>query len=100
MQSLPYPGNIRELKNLVEKTMLVSGKKIISDSDFKKQYIPLSSVNSKLPESISQLEEMERNMIVKTMTLYGNNLSKVALAIGISRQALYRKLEKHQIDYC
>jgi len=100
LQSLPYPGNIRELKNLVEKTMLVSGKKIISDSDFKKQYIPLSSVNSKLPESISQLEEMERNMIVKTMTLYGNNLSKVALAIGISRQALYRKLEKHQIDYC
>ena len=100
LQSLPYPGNIRELKNLVEKTMLVSGKKIISDSDFKKQYTPLASVNNKLPESISQLEEMERSMIVKTMTLYGNNLSKVALAIGISRQALYRKLEKHQIDYC
>jgi len=99
LQSLPYPGNIRELKNLVERTMLVSGKKNISDKDFKKQYIPPASVNSKLPESISQLEEMERNMIVKTMALYGNNLSKVALAIGISRQALYRKLEKHQIDY-
>jgi Response regulator containing CheY-like receiver, AAA-type ATPase, and DNA-binding domains len=99
LQSLPYPGNIRELKNLVERTMLVSGKKTISDKDFKKQYIPPASVNSKLPESISQLEEMERNMIVKTMALYGNNLSKVAFAIGISRQALYRKLEKHQIDY-
>ena len=99
LQSLPYPGNIRELKNLVERTMLVSGKKIISDNDFKKQYTPLASVNNKLPESIYQLEEMERSMIVKTMILYGNNLSKVALAIGISRQALYRKLEKYQIAY-
>ncbi|MDR0431362.1 MAG: sigma-54 dependent transcriptional regulator [Tannerellaceae bacterium] len=99
LQSLPYPGNIRELKNLVERTLLVSGKKVLSDKDFKKQYIPPSSSNSKFPESIHQLEEMERNMIVKTMALYGNNLSKVALAIGISRQALYRKLEKHQIDY-
>jgi DNA-binding NtrC family response regulator len=99
LQSLPYPGNIRELKNLVERTLLVSGKKHISDKDFKKQYIPPSSVNSKFPESIYQLEELERNMIVKTMTLYGNNLSRVALAIGISRQALYRKLEKYQISY-
>jgi len=99
LQSLPYPGNIRELKNLVERTILVSGKKVLSDKDFKKQYIPQLPSHGKSPASIHQLEEMERSMILKTMAHYGGNLTKVALAIGISRQALYRKLEKHQINY-
>lgn len=99
LQSLPFPGNIRELKNLVERTILVSGKSVISDKDFKEQYIPASSVNEKLPESVYPLEELEKNMITKAMSLYGNNLSKVALTLGLSRQALYRRLEKYQINY-
>jgi len=99
LQSLPFPGNIRELKNLVERTILVSGKAVISDKDFKEQYIPSSPVSDKLPESIYPLEELEKNMIIKAMSLYGNNLSKVALTLGLSRQALYRRLEKYQISY-
>ncbi|MDR1644357.1 MAG: sigma-54 dependent transcriptional regulator [Tannerellaceae bacterium] len=99
LQSLPYPGNIRELRNLVERTLLVSGKKRITDREFKAQYLPPSPVGGPLPASIRQLEEMERSMILKAMALHGNNLTKVALAIGISRQALYRKLDKYRIPY-
>lgn len=99
LQSLPYPGNIRELKNLVERTILVSGKSVISDKDFKEQYIEPSLSNSNLPNSVYPLEELEKNMILKAISLYGNNVSKVALALGLTRQALYRRLEKYGITY-
>jgi len=99
LQKLPYPGNIRELKNLVERTILVSGKSIITDKDFKDQYIEPSLIGDSTPKSVYALEEMEKNMIVKALSLYGNNLSKVALNLGLTRQALYRRLEKYGINY-
>lgn len=99
LKSLPYPGNIRELKNLVERTILISGKSVISDKDFKEQYTDAFSIKNNLPDSIHPLDELEKNMIIKALNLYGNNLSKVAVALGLTRQALYRRLEKYQISY-
>lgn len=95
LKKLPYPGNIRELKNLVDRVILVSGKNLLTDSDFKDQYTEIPNTLANLPDSIYPLEELEKNMIVKAMELYGGNLSKVATALGVSRQALYRRLEKY-----
>lgn len=99
LQSLPYPGNIRELKNLVDRTILISGKSVISEKDFKEQYTEITSSTINLPDSVYPLNELEKNMIVKAMDLYGNNLSKVAIALGLTRQTLYRRLEKYGIKY-
>ncbi|NDV94939.1 sigma-54-dependent Fis family transcriptional regulator [Dysgonomonas sp. 521] len=98
LKKLPYPGNIRELKNLVDRVILVSGKHLITDSDFKDQYIEIPNTFASLPDSIYPLDELEKNMIVKAMELYGGNLSKVATALGVSRQALYRRLEKYGMN--
>ena len=98
LKRLPYPGNIRELKNLVDRVILVSGKTLLTDSDFKDQYIAIPNSSSTLPDSIYPLDELEKNMIEKAMELYGGNLSKVATALGLSRQALYRRLEKYGIS--
>jgi DNA-binding NtrC family response regulator len=98
LKKLPYPGNIRELKNLVDRVILVSGKNLLTDSDFKDQYIEIPNTLANLPDSIYPLEELEKNMIVKAMELYGGNLSKVATALGVSRQALYRRLEKYGMN--
>ncbi|MDR2951246.1 MAG: sigma-54 dependent transcriptional regulator [Prevotella sp.] len=95
LKRLPYPGNIRELKNLVDRVILVSGKELITDVDFKDQYTEIPNSSIPLSDSIYPLDELERNMIVKAMELYGGNLSKVATALGVSRQALYRRLEKY-----
>ncbi|MDR3058345.1 MAG: sigma-54 dependent transcriptional regulator [Prevotella sp.] len=95
LKRLPYPGNIRELKNLVDRVILVSGKKLITDADFKDQYTEIPNSSIPLSDSIYPLDELEKNMIVKAMELYGGNLSKVATALGVSRQALYRRLEKY-----
>lgn len=98
LKRLPYPGNIRELKNLVDRVILVSGKNLITDKDFREQYTEIPGTNTNLPDSIYPLDELEKNMIVKAIELYGGNHSKVAMALGLTRQALYRRLEKYGIS--
>jgi len=97
LRKLPYPGNIRELKNLVDRTILVSGKRLITDKDFKEQYIEVPLSAEVEQNAVQSLERVERNMILKAIELYGSNLSKIAAALGISRQTLYRRLEKYDI---
>lgn len=98
LSRLPYPGNIRELKNLVDRTLLVSGKELLSADDFKAQYQhPLESQRTELSVQGLTLEEIERQTILHTLDKYKNNLSQVAVALGISRAALYRRLEKYGI---
>ena len=98
LKSLPYPGNIRELKNLVDRTLLVSGKPVLMSADFEKQYEQSpGKISTGKPDSVLPLEEMEKTMILKALELYGDNYSKVATALGLTRQALYRRLEKYGI---
>lgn len=100
LSRLPYPGNIRELKNLVERTILVSGKSMLDASDFDAQYIrpnaPKASGNTSLTGLT--LDEIERQTILQTLERHKGNLSQVATALGISRAALYRRLEKYDIN--
>lgn len=98
LKRLPFPGNIRELKNLVDRTILISGKNMITDEDFKSQHIDIPADGKEISESVHSLDDIERNMIIKAMKLYGGNISKVSLVLGISRQSLYRKLEKYDIN--
>ena len=97
LKRLPYPGNIRELKNLVDRTILVSAKALITYTDFKAQYTELP-INTGV-SSILSLDHLEKDMILKAIKLYGNNHSKIAVALGLTRQTLYRRLEKHNINY-
>ena len=97
LQRLPYPGNIRELKNLVERTLLVSGKDLLDAEDFKAQN--LQSTECKSTQGIDglTLEELERQRILQALKQYDYNLSQVANALGVSRPSLYRRLEKYNI---
>lgn len=96
LQSLPYPGNIRELKNLVERTLLVSGKATLDTEDFKVQNSQPAATATPSLDGLT-LEAAERQQIMHALEKYNNNLSQVATALGVSRPALYRRLEKHNI---
>ena len=100
LSRLPYPGNIRELKNLVERTILVNGKPILDAADFDAQYI--RHEDQKVAEGVSlagmTLDEIERQTILQALERHKGNLSQVATALGISRAALYRRLEKFGIS--
>ncbi len=102
LQQLQLPGNIRQLKNLVERTVLVSKKDYLDTADFQSQLetSPKKNGSIQLPAVGSvTLEELEIQMIRKAMEYHKNRITKVAKALGITRSALYRRLEKYNIPY-
>jgi DNA-binding NtrC family response regulator len=86
----PWPGNVRELDHAVERAVLMaSGDRVrIGDLALRR-----SSEPARLDEL--SLEQVESLLVKKAMDRYGGNVSQAARALGLSRSALYRRLEKH-----
>ncbi|WP_316836875.1 sigma-54 dependent transcriptional regulator [Pedobacter nutrimenti] len=102
LKSLPLPGNIRELKNLIERTVLLSETDLLKIKDFEQHLEEqrLSNTALTLPAvGTLSIDEMELTMIRNAMSFHQNNISRVAKALGLSRGTLYRKLEKYNIPY-
>ncbi|MCW3091556.1 MAG: sigma-54-dependent Fis family transcriptional regulator [Ferruginibacter sp.] len=102
LQQLPLPGNIRQLKNLVERTVLVSRKDILDTEEFRSQLelSPGKKGNIQLPEVGSlTLDEIEVLMIKRSLEFHKNKIAKAAASLGITRSSLYRRLDKYNIPY-
>ena len=96
LRTLPFHGNIRELKNLVERTVLISGKGVLGAGDFMEQYTAAGNFGDTELHGCS-LGEIEKATILEKLKRYNNNISQTAAALGISRAALYRRMEKYGI---
>ncbi|MCF0060368.1 sigma-54 dependent transcriptional regulator [Dyadobacter chenwenxiniae] len=102
VRTLQLQGNIRQLKNLVERTVLLAGSDTLDIVDLQRNVSGgvQPSAQKSLPEvGAITLEEMEYQMITKAMQFHQNKVSKVARSLGITRFALYRRLEKYGISY-
>ena len=89
-----WPGNVRELDHTIERAVLMAQDKLI--------HLHELGLTTKLedetrPGNIT-LEEMERRAIRKAMIQFDGDISKAAVALGLSRGALYRRIEKYQIQ--
>lgn len=101
LKALPLPGNIRQLKNLVERTVLVSANDTLELVDFQRQYQPTEKKkDGSLPDvGTMTLEEMEVQMIRRAMDFHKGTIAKVAKSLGLTRSSLYRRLEKFGIPF-
>jgi two-component system NtrC family response regulator len=102
LKDLEWNGNIRELKNIVERTVLVSANDQLDIDDFSN--LMNSNLSKKSLKNMSDLElmplaELEKSMILKALDYHNYNLSRVARSLGISRSALYRRFEKFNIGF-
>ncbi|MCU0612742.1 MAG: sigma-54 dependent transcriptional regulator [Candidatus Eisenbacteria bacterium] len=95
-----WPGNVRQLKHVIERTVLLSSAEEITVHDL----LAAGQAEFGIPTADAAglgdgmtLQDMERAMILRAMDECDGNLSKVAEALGLSRGALYRRLEKHGI---
>ena len=86
-----WPGNVRELQHAIERAIILSDSPLLKPANFMLQSQPEKRVNT---DEILNLEQLERNAIERAMKRSEGNLSRAAEYLGITRYALYRKLEK------
>jgi len=95
-----YSGNIRQLRNIVERTVLLSQKKDLGIRDFQdNMIIKKRSIHKVTLPNIGEmtLDELESSMIQKTLAYHNHSISKAARSLGLTRSSLYRRMEKYGI---
>ena len=86
-----WPGNVRELDHAVERAVLMAREDTIRATDLALR--PAKEAHGKFEEM--SLEEVEGLLIRKALARFGGNVSQAAQALGLSRSALYRRLQRH-----
>jgi DNA-binding NtrC family response regulator len=93
-----WAGNVRELRHTLERAVLLASGPRITMADLRDaaaMEAPGPSRDALPAVGSMTLEQIERAMIVKSLEHHGGNLTRVAESLGMSRPALYRRLEKH-----
>ncbi len=90
LEGFEYPGNVRELGNMVERAIVVGNGKVIRLGD-----LPLG--REVISSSIESLDELEKRHIVKILKKYKWNISRSAKALNVDRATLYNKIRKYEL---
>jgi two-component system, NtrC family, response regulator HydG len=93
LKTYHWPGNIRELQHAIERAIIMSDENQLLPEDFL-----LSSRNNEsttLKEDSFNLEDVEKSVVQMALNKNAGNISKAAKELGLTRAALYRRLEKH-----
>jgi len=96
LQSMAFPGNVRELKNIIERAVALSDAPWISPAELVPEKAEeLEPGVATLKESV---EEAERQAISRALTDSENKINQAAEALGISRKNLWEKMKRYDID--
>ncbi len=89
-----WPGNVRALRHAAERAVIMADGAYYAIEDFPLPSRPQSPVVPDIPESLN-LDQLERQMIERALRMHHFNISLAAGELGLSRGALYRRMEKH-----
>jgi two-component system response regulator HydG len=93
MEGYSWPGNVRELQHVLERAVIMSNARLLKTGDF-----PLKEPLKKQGALVT-LQDLNIATIREMLGKHGGNLSKAARELGITRAALYRRIEKYDIHY-
>jgi DNA-binding NtrC family response regulator len=96
LRDYSWPGNVRELDHTVERAVLMAQKTNIGAADLGLTASQNPALQAARLEDMS-MEEVESFLIRKALSRYGNNVSQAATALGLSRSALYRRMQRYGI---
>lgn len=94
LQAYAWPGNVRELENVCRRVSILHPDGTLDADDF-----GLSSISGEMNTERKGGKEPSKSEIEAALTEFNGTISKVARYLGLSRQALYRRLDKYGIDY-
>ena len=95
LQEHPWPGNVRELDHAIERGVLLATGPVVRAADLGLR--PAAAGSAARLEEMS-LDEVEHHLIQRTLARYDGNVSQAAKALGLSRSAMYRRLQKHGLE--
>ncbi len=97
LESYHYPGNVRELQYTIERAVIMSEGEVLQGRDI--IFSPIESQQPVLPtgDGESNLSHLEKSTILRVIEKHGGNITKAAKELGLTRTALYRRLEKYDI---
>ncbi|CAM4169417.1 sigma-54-dependent transcriptional regulator [Gillisia hiemivivida] len=95
LKSHAFPGNVRELQFVIERTVIMADAMLLTEKDL--SFSALENNHGSAEIDDMRLETVEKNTILKVIDKNKGNISKSAKELGITRAALYRRLEKYDL---
>ena len=93
LKNYHFPGNVRELQYALERAVIMADSSLLTQDDL--HFSPLEKHHApKIIDDVN-LEEVEKNTILKVINKNNGNISKSAKELGVTRTALYRRINKH-----
>ena len=100
LQAYGWPGNIRELRNAIERAMLLAESEELTDGDFPLATgaAPRLSEAVQLPAHGIDLEQLERSLVVQALERSGWNQTRAAMLLGVNRDQIRYRIEKFKLE--